>query len=434
MSESFPQPLPDGARLLGIDVGSTRLKAVLVDGTGAITELAVVSTPFAATARGVEMPVEDLEAALIRVLTTLSLEGRAGVAAIGIGGLAESGAPLAAGRPCAPVIAWHDPRGEDVAARLDAALGDALAVRIGQRPRSVSSVAKLGWLVANGVDRVEGWLGVPELCVWLLTGDQVSDFSLASRTGAYDIGTGEWIPEVFKVAGLPGGVFVDPAAAGSVLARVGVAGARAFGVPAGAPVTLAGHDHLAAAESLAGPGAGGGPVAYNSVGTAESVLGFSAALPDRARALALRLAVSRRPAGVGWAVFAGAARAGLILSDLAVRLGGSPATLDALDAADGGPGAAWHGELRALAERTADSADRLAGLLGPAGRIVAFGGGSRSRPWMRLKAGLSAPTPVFRADVDEAAARGAAMAAGVAAGWWATPGAGPAVPLERVPA
>jgi xylulokinase len=413
--------------LLGVDVGSARLKAVLVDSAGTVVSLAAIATPFAVNGRGVEMRVEDLEVALAQAIGALPAAGRGALAAIGVAGLAESGAPLAANRPCAPVIAWHDGRGEDVAARLEAALGDELALRVGQRPRSVSSVAKLGWLMGNGVDRVDRWLGVPELCVWFLTGAQVTDHSLAARTAAYDIGRREWIPEVLAVAGIPTGVFLDPSPAGSALGRVRAEAGRRFGVPVGLPVTLAGHDHLAAAESMHAAGA-----AYNSVGTAECVLAFTAELTAVRRALDLRLTVTLRPGGAGYAVFAGAARSGLVLSELATRLARPHAELDALSPADAGAGAAWHTELTRLAESTADAAARLADLLGPAERVVAFGGGSRSVPWMRAKAALLAPTALFRAGVGEAAARGAALAAGVAAGWWPAPGSGPATPCERV--
>ncbi len=189
---------------------------------------------------------------------------------MGIAGLAESGAPLVGDKAAGPVIAWHDGRGEEVAARLTHVFGDELALRIGQRPRSVSSVAKLGWLVENGLGALDGWLGVPELCLWLLTGERASDWSLTARTGAFDLGWRDWIPEVFEVAGIPEGVFPEPQPAGSVLGRVGRSGAARFGVRVGTPVTLAGHDHLAAAEALgAAPG-----TAFNSVGTAECVLGF----------------------------------------------------------------------------------------------------------------------------------------------------------------
>ena len=70
------------------------------------------------------------------------------------------------------------------------------------------------------------------------------------------------------------------------------------------------------------------------------------------------------------------------------------------------------------------AAGRVADLAGPHRRLVVFGGGSRSPAWLRAKA-AEAGVPVLGCPVPEAAARGAALAAGVAAGWWPSPAAGP---------
>jgi xylulokinase len=78
---------------------------------------------------------------------------------------------------------------------------------------------------------------------------------------------------------------------------------------------------------------------------------------------------------------------------------------------------------RTLAGSTAAAAERIAALAGPHDRLVVFGGGSRSPVWLRAKA-AALGMPVVRGSA-EAVARGAALVAGVAAGWWATPAAGP---------
>ena len=83
----------------------------------------------------------------------------------------------------------------------------------------------------------------------------------------------------------------------------------------------------------------------------------------------------------------------------------------------------WAATLEALARRTAAAAERVAALAGPHGRLVVFGGGSRSPAWLRAKE-AAVTVPVVGCPVAEAAARGAALAAGVAAGWWPTPAAG----------
>ncbi len=450
--------MPAGSPLLlGIDLGSSRLKAVLVDGEGGEVASASEATPFELGPSGTDMAVDRLLAAVATVLEGLG-DDRGRVAAVGIAGMAESGAPLDGhDRPLAPVIAWHDPRGAATVARLDERFEAGLPGRIGQPLRTVSSVAKLGWLVDHGVAGIRSWLGVPELCLAALTGIHATDYSLAARTGCYDVTRRRWLAEVVEALGLATTVFPPVQPAGAVMGRITGTGVAWSGLAQGVPVTVAGHDHLAA---LAGAGVGPGQLG-NSVGTAETVVARTDRLPDIGAALGQRCAVSLMPAGDAWAVFAGAARAGRILDAAGVALGRPLADLDHLaeeatsvDGPDwlaaleehhrrggdpvrqvqpppaGPPGAVWLGLLEALAERTREAVQRAIDVSGPASRLVVFGGGSLSRPWLRAKAGI-VELPVWRSTA-EAAARGAALHAGVAARWWPSNRDAPPARLEAV--
>jgi xylulokinase len=412
------------------------------------------------------MEVADLEQALQVVVAALG-PAREQVAAVGVTGMAESGVPLLAGRPAAPIIAWHDGRGEVTVASLDARFGPDLSrwtgrrlrtvSSMGRRLRTVSSVAKIGWLLDHGLAVPDRWLGVPELVLWLLTGVEATEHSLAARTGAYDVTGRRFIPEVIAhvLAGSqPASPFRDTAEkerqidelfppvrrAGTAMGPVLDSAAAAFGLPAGIPVTIAGHDHLAAAVGL-GPAPGD---LLNSVGTAETVFRRLADAPDVERALELDLAVTVWPGGEAWCVLASSARSGVVLGDLAASLSRAPAELDRLAApvvgspaesdpaaASGGdPGRAWATVLADLAGRTVAAGARVADLVGPHDRLVVFGGGSGSGPWLAAKAAM-AGVPVLRPTVTDAAARGAALAAGATAGWWPA-GGGPTPALELV--
>jgi xylulokinase len=448
-------PNPASETLLGVDLGSTHIKAVLIDAAGVVRRAAARPTPFAARAEGVEMTVDELLTAVAAVLAELGPE-RAGAAAVGVAGMAECGAPLdSGGHPLGPVIAWFDPRGEAVVERLERDGGEALAARTGRRLRTVSSVAKLGWWVERTGAAPGGWLGVPELCVHALGGAGVTDPSLASRTGWYDVAARAYLPEVVVAIGVPASALPPVVAAGSVAGRVTGSAAAWSGLRAGIPVTPAGHDHLAAA---AGCGAAPGDL-VDSVGTAESLVrrlrgGDPPGPGTLRRALGLGVAVSARPDGDGWAVLGRGPRAGVVLAAVAAGLGrvplevldagavegARPAMAELVDAILGGAepalpamaaGELWGGLLEELARRTAAAAGLCAQLAGPAERVLVVGGGARSLPWLRAKARHLA-VPLWRAGGAEAAARGAAVAAGVAAGWWPAAPAAPPPVLEPV--
>src|SRR2546430_2548697 len=236
----------DGDLLLGLDLGTSTCKALLLDASGTEVAVAAAPTPFVSSEGLTEMRVEDLWATAGGLIPALG-DRRSRVAAVGIAGMAECGAPLdRSGGVLAHVISWHDPRGEEVVRRLTEAFGDSLGLRTGQRPRAVSSVAKLGWLVANGCGPVERWIGVPELCLWDLTGTQATEHSLASRTGCYDVLEGRYLPDVAAAAGRSAGVFAAGRRAGGPMGR-GSGGDGSRGGPAlaerlqaGAPVVLPG--------------------------------------------------------------------------------------------------------------------------------------------------------------------------------------------------
>ncbi|MEA2844607.1 MAG: hypothetical protein QOJ69_2278, partial [Actinomycetota bacterium] len=85
--------------------------------------------------------------------------------------------------------------------------------------------------------------------------------------------------------------------------------------------------------------------------------------------------------------------------------------------------------LDALATITGEAVTAVTDVLGPKERLVVFGGGSTSRPWLAAKA-RHATLAVHRSATADAVARGAAVQAGVAAGWWRTPADAPVAPVE----
>ena len=406
--------------------------------TGAELGSASSAGPFVTRGSRTEATVDSLLDLVRWVIGELGVDLLSRVEGVGIAGVAESGAPVAAdGTALAPVIAWHDRRGEKVAERLTASSGADLDRRIGQRLRYVATVAKLGWLVEHGLPSTAPvgwrWLGVPELVLRALTGAEATEWSLAARTGCFDVGRRVWLPEVAAAAGFDVSVFPPVMAAGSVMGRVTAEASAWSGLPVGVPVTVAGHDHLV---GFVGCGAGADDL-VDSVGTAETVVGRSAVLPDVEVALDAGVAVGLFPGGDGWVALASAARSGQAVDAAAAALGRTPADLDVMaarravveapglvdslrrreppalpsgDAAD-----VWATLLDALAAETAAAVARVTRVLGPRRRLVVFGGGSVSDPLLAAKR-RHVPITVERSPIADAVARGAAHFAAHAAG------------------
>ena len=116
------------------------------------------------------------------------------------------------------------------------------------------------------------WLSVAGYVAYRLTGAMAMDYSLASRTFAFDLTRKDWDTAWIRSLGLDPTLFPPGMPSG---ASVGRTTGTLAGIPAGTPVAVSGHDHICAslAAGVTGPGR-----VFDSMGTAEAILGVT---PDR---------------------------------------------------------------------------------------------------------------------------------------------------------
>lgn len=432
---------------MGLDVGTTSTKAVVYDLDGAPLATGRARTPWrvvpgAGAVTGTELDALDLlQAARTAVSRALDAAPHGHVVGLGVTSMAESGILLdVRGEPVAPVIAWHDTRDANQVVRLGEDIGgERFSTATGLPFRSQWSLTKHRWQLETepSAARAVRRLNVAEWIVRGFGGDEVSDASLASRTGWLDLGSRTWWSESLDWSG----------AARSLLPPLVISGTDLGCVPAaagmsrltGAVLTTAGHDHQAAAL---GAGAAGPGDQLDSCGTAEALVRtVPAGFPSRVVSQLTRSGIT-----VGWHVLEGqwallgATQGGLALERVVSLFGGGREAVDRLDSAangampgrvnvsvdetacitvseirDGvGPGHLWLGALQAITDQIRDVDQAMTSVVGPHHRTVAAGGWSRSANLMRLK--QDAFGDVLRSDVEEPGARGAALLAGVAAG------------------
>jgi sugar (pentulose or hexulose) kinase len=262
----------------GIDVGSTYIKGVVLDGDGAQVAIARLDTPWHSPQPGrTEMNAEALVAAVRTILDDLAaqLEARGGdmrVAAIGVSGMAESGVLVTEERSpvdavVRPIVAWFDPRGEEaLAAAADEVRRD-FGGRTGLPYTPLATFGKLLTHRAEGLDLAGlQWLNVPEFVAHALGGPRQGEVSLVARTGLIDQDTGDtWQAALDELDVGPS--FLPPrAAAGSSWGTVSGDVPDAF---VDARLSVAGHDHLVASVAA---GALSPTCLYDSIGTAEALV------------------------------------------------------------------------------------------------------------------------------------------------------------------
>ncbi|HMM28646.1 MAG TPA: FGGY family carbohydrate kinase [Aggregatilineaceae bacterium] len=450
-------------KLVSVDVGTTSCKAGLFDGDGAPLRIASRPTPTRTASDGAAYyaPDELWEAVCAALREAVADVPGAEIAVVGVTSMAESGVVIGrtSGAARSDMLPWFDNRAAAQAewlSRQDEPL--ARFVKTGLHPGPKVSLAKLLWLLRRDPAALDGgvWLSAADYIVFRLTGALATDYSLAGRTFAFRIDRREWDHDWVRGLGLPPDLFPPARPSGEPAGRVHAGGSAQSGLPVGAPVAVAGHDHLCAAL---GVGAVTERQAFDSMGTAEVLLGalerrdltraeFESGLSFGAHVVPERgywLGGSMSGGSVEWLrtplgsppisyrqlddLLAAADEAPTEILYYPYLLGGASSSLNQrltmARAAFVGLGK-QHGQadlLKAVLQGTAyemerirRTAEQLTGA--PIERALAAGGGTRNRLWMQIKADVS--NCVYEVPpLSDVTLLGAAMIAGVGAGLFA---------------
>jgi xylulokinase len=277
-----PTAAPQQPATLGIDLGTSSVKAVVVGGDGTVAGQAAgayrVSSPHAGHSES--DPAEWLAASAAAVREAVAAAG-VEPAAIGLSGQMHGVVPTAAdGRPVRPALLWSDARATRELASY-AQLPPAVRARLANPLSPGMAGPMLAWLAANEPAEwaATRWALQPKDWVRAqLTDCFVTEPSDASGTLLYDIAADCWDAGVLAALGL------DPAKLPPILPHSGEragsltdGGARLLGLPAGLPVAVGAADTAAAAlgSGLVEPG-----MMQLTVGTGAQLIKPVAALPD----------------------------------------------------------------------------------------------------------------------------------------------------------
>ncbi len=424
---------------LGLDLGTSGLKGVLVDERQAI--LAEASAPLSVSrprSGWAEQDPADWIAAAGTVLDRLqAARGLAGLRGIGLSGQMHGAVLLdGAGEVLRPAILWNDTRAHAEAAALDA----------DPRFRAVTgnivfpgfTAPKLPWVRAHEPEvfgRVAKVLLPKDYLRLWLTGETCTDMSDAAGTGWLDTGAREWSAPLLEACGLHAGQMPRLVEGSAVSGRLRAALASRYGTGADVVVAGGGGDNAASAvgagvvragQAFVSLGTSGVlfaateghrpdpesavhafchalPGAWHQMGvilSATDALNWFAALVGQAPAeLTCALGPARAPGQTLFLPYLGGERTPL--NDAALR-GAFLGLEHATDRA-----AATRAVLEGVAFALRDCRDALAGTGTRIERLLALGGGARSEAWLQIIANaLGCPV-----DLPEAGDLGGAFGA-----------------------
>jgi xylulokinase len=409
----------------GIDIGSTNIKVVLVDGDGRPAWTQAVPTPRRIDGEGAATDALELVALLEEMVAAgwRKVGGNLPLRSVTTTGVGEDGVGIdAAGQPTGLALPWFDGRAATEAAELFA--HPAANPRTGIAVAADRTVAKWLWLHrhrAHVLRDAVWWGALTDFPVFRWSGRPFMSRTLAARTGAYDVYRRVWVDELLQAAGAPA---LPPLLDAGTAVGTFVAGPlRASGAVSGETLLVAGgHDHPVAASAIrrVHPNA-----RVDSMGTANLVYGeasgVEAAMFDPF--MAFSVPVSARP---------GVACLGVMGLSAILRPaeGDAPPLTDILAApripgcppenADAPSAAAL--EIRRRLEWATFHTRRMFAAMDAAGAepgpIYATGGWARSTAFLELRASIFGRR-IHAIDEPELAAIGAALfgaqGAGVAA-------------------
>lgn len=240
--------------VLGLDLGTSGLKALVVDAGGEV--VASTTAPYSVSvpkAGYSEQNPGDWKAALKTVVTELyrQLTPDNRIIAVGLSGQMHGSVLYdRQGSIIRPVILWNDQR-------TDVECDDIVALTRGRvvdwtwnEPRTAFTASKLLWVKKNepeNFNRIARITLPKDYIRFLLTGKYATDVTDASGTHLLDVGQRTWSRSMVEALSLKMETLPQVHESPDITGTVSPEAARAYGLPAGIPVVAGGADQAAAA-------------------------------------------------------------------------------------------------------------------------------------------------------------------------------------------
>ncbi len=237
--------------LLGIDIGTTATKAVMLDTErGLVAEAQRPVTLHSDHPGWAEEDVDEWWANLATLTRELLVAGQP--AAVGVSGMVPCVVLLdAAGRPLRRSIQQNDARATSEITELQHELADAGILRRTGSPITQQSVGPtIRWLARHEPEAMAATaaiVGSYDAMVSRLTGQRSVELNWAVESGLFDLETQGWALDVLAAVGLDASLLPPVRKPAEVVGEVTVSAAHETGLRAGTPVIAGSADHVASA-------------------------------------------------------------------------------------------------------------------------------------------------------------------------------------------
>lgn len=442
--------------LLGIDIGTSACKALLIDTEGAVIAADTAAYPLSQprpgwTEQDPELWVEAVRSAIAGVLAKAPAVE---VLCIGLSGQMHGLTPLdKSHRVLRPAILWNDQRNAVECSEITEAAGglEGLLAATNNRMLIGYTGGKILWMRRHEpelFERLATILNPKDYLRFRMTGEVATEVSDASGTGLLDVRKRQWATGLVETIGIDPALLPQVHESHVVTGRVSGNGAQLFGLPEGVPIVGGGGDSVIQTIGSGVISPGELQTTIGTAGILAAALDSPSGNPDG------RLQVFCNVAPEKWHCMGVSMNAGGAMSwfrDIMAAPSFEQLTAEAAKSPAGARGLLFlpylNGErcphpdpmargafvgltsrhdrcdmARALMEGVVHAFADMHGLMQPMGipgRVIkASGGGARSPLWRQMQADVFGCDVVTTEGAAEGAAHGAALVAGIGAGIW----------------
>ncbi len=245
--------------LLGVDVGTTTVKAVVTDADFAVVAESMSSTmamDVDRSGRSEESPSQILEC-VVEAIIDVCRQLPDDVEPAGIAVASQSGSIVGldkSGSPIGPLITWMDSRSTPIVEGwLSTSTGNLIRALSGWNPGAGLGLSTLAWMSSSPPRTSPGavtWVGADTLVTSFLAGRTTTNPSNAAAMQLMDVPRGEWSPELCRLADVSRGQLPALNDSGEVIGRITTRAASTCGLPSDLLVVAGGHDQTCAAFAL----------------------------------------------------------------------------------------------------------------------------------------------------------------------------------------
>ncbi|MCL1894945.1 MAG: FGGY-family carbohydrate kinase [Clostridiales bacterium] len=245
--------------LMGLDIGSTSIKAIIYTREGRPVSEEAVRLPL--TYDNKEHPAwcvwrhEDVWAVIKSAITGAVKKLPKGdtVGALAVTGFGMDGLPLDRdGKELYDLISWHCPRTVELYEEHLDYFGreDVIKETLRGAPMSIDTVYRLKWMEKNEpaiMEKADKWLLIEDYANFKLCGAVATDYSMASTVSLMRQDKLQWSERIMSDLGVRGSLLSPLMQSGTALGTVLPEVAKETGLGEGTKVVLGGHDYIVAA-------------------------------------------------------------------------------------------------------------------------------------------------------------------------------------------